>query len=412
MRRTLLLTVVSDWLPKLVAFLAVVLVARKLGASSFAYFAVALSWIGYAWWAVDLGQAGYSIRTLAASAGSEQRRLGSEIFSLYLALAVAVSAVLVLLLLVTGAGSTQNGRLLLAMSPYLVAYAVFPDWWLRARGQLVQLGAANWAVVLCCLTVWVVVPPSEPVVYALAFGLSPLAGAAVAMLVLSRTSGVPRWVASWRAWKGHLQTSLLFGAAGVGGQVAVPLALATMTSTGSTQAAGAFALGMRAAAAAANALWLLLQNALPPLLARARPMSGRVVLGASLPGLLGVGAGVLLWQPVLAPLVGPSYTGAAGYAALGALLLAVWGPKYVVEIGLIVGYRDKQRIVVNMLAPVLVIGAAVTGLAVARSWVMPVVLLAAEGLAAVVGYVLLRRTRPATAADVAEGTKRASAVDG
>jgi O-antigen/teichoic acid export membrane protein len=412
-RRTVLLTLVSDWLPKLVSFLAVVLVARRLGAPEFAYFAVALSWMGYAWWAVDLGQAGYSVRTLAATSGARQRRLGSEIFSLYLTLAVVVSLLLVALLLVTGAAGSREGTLLLAMSPYLLAYAVFPDWWLRARGQLLHLGAANWAAVLSLLLAWALVPPGDAVAYALAYGLSPFAGAVVAMVALGRAGALPRWVASWTAWGQHLRTSLLFGVAGVGGQVSVPLTLATMTSVGSPRAAGAFALGLRASAAAANALWLLMQNALPRLLAGSRPVTGRMAAAAAVPPLLGVGVAALLWHPLIEPVVGPSYAGAGSYAALGVLLLAVWGPKYVVEIGLVATYGDKQRIAVNWVSPVLVVGAVVWGLADGRSWVMPVVLLTGEGLAAVLGFGLLRGRR---AGDRAEGTtaaspaKRASAV--
>ncbi|MGB8650857.1 MAG: oligosaccharide flippase family protein [Mycobacteriales bacterium] len=393
MRRTVLLTLVSDWLPKLVAFLAVVLVARKLGASEFAYFAVALSWMGYAWWAVDLGQGGYSIRTLAASSGAEQRRLGSEIFSLYLTLAAVVTVGVVALLLVTGARDVSSGRILLAMSPYLLTYAVFPDWWLRARGQLWQLGAANWAMVLSLLVAWALVPSGDAVGYALAYGLAPLAGAVVAVLALERDGTRPVWTPSWTAWLRHLRTSLMFGAAGLGGQVAVPLALATMTATSSPRAAGAFALGMRASGAAANALWLLLQNALPRLLSAQRPITAGIAAGAALPPLLGVGVAVVLWHPVLEPVLGASYSGAGAYAALGVLLLAVWGPKYVVEIGLVASFGDAQRIVMNCVAPVVVVAVVLSGLPTGRSWVMPAALLCGEGLAAVVGYALLRARR-------------------
>ncbi|MCW2600022.1 MAG: Polysaccharide biosynthesis protein [Frankiales bacterium] len=391
MRRTVLLTVMSDWLPKLVAFLGVLLVARRLGASEFAFFAVALSWTGYAWWAIDLGQAGYSIRTLAASSGAAQQRLGSEIFSLYLALAAVVSAGLVAVLLLTRAYHAPDGRLLLAMSPYLLAYALFPDWWLRARGQLLQLGAANWAAVVTLVVAWILVPSGDGVAYALGYGLSPLAGATVAMYILARHGSLPTWTPSWTAWLRHLRTSLMFGAAGVGGQISVPLALATMASTGNPRAAGAFALGMRASAAAANALWLLLQNALPHLLTGTRPVTARTAIGAAMPPLLGVGVAVLLWHPLLAPALGSSYAQAGGYAALGALLLVVWGPKYVIEIGLVATFGDAQRIVMNIVPPVLVVAAVLTGLQTGRSWAMPTALLCGEGLAAVVGYALLRR---------------------
>ncbi|MCW2778052.1 MAG: hypothetical protein JWN17_1777, partial [Frankiales bacterium] len=161
MRRTAWLTLLSDWLPKLVSLVSVVLIARRLGASSFADFAVALGWIGYAWWAVDLGQAGYSIRTLAARTGSAQHRLGCEIWSLYLALATTVSAALVLALWVTGATDGPRGRLVLLLTPFLLAYAVFPDWWLRARGLLPALGAANWATALALLLVVGLLPPGS-----------------------------------------------------------------------------------------------------------------------------------------------------------------------------------------------------------------------------------------------------------
>src|SRR4051794_7449653 len=172
MRRTALLTLLSDWLPKLVSFLTVVLLARRLGADEFAQYAVALSWVGYAWWGVDLGQAGYSIRTLAVARGEQQHRLGSEIFSLYLALSLVVSAAVVVLVVATTGSGSSSGRLVLAMTPYLICYGLFPDWWLRARGMLWELGAANWAVAVGFLAA-VLVLPVQPALDALAFGLSP-----------------------------------------------------------------------------------------------------------------------------------------------------------------------------------------------------------------------------------------------
>lgn len=391
-RRTVLLTLMSDWLPKLVAFLAVVLVARRLGAAEFAYFGLALSWMGYAWWSVDLGQAGYSVRTLASSSGQEQRRLGSEIFSLYLTLAGVVSTALVLLLVATGAHRSPDGRLLLAMCPYLLTYALFPDWWLRARGQLLQLGAANWATVLSLLLAWLLMAPGNGVGYAIAYGLSPLAGAAVGLWVLRRQGSSPVWTPSARAWGQHLRKSLMFGAAGLGGQVSLPLTLATMTAVGDPRAAGAFALGMRASASAANALWLLLQNALPRLLSGVRPITAWTVAAAALPPLLGVGAAAALWSPLLASVLGTSYLGSGGYLALGALLLAVWAPKFLVEIGLVAAFGDVQRILMNAIPPLLIASAAVTGLGTHRPWAMPATLLCAEGVATVVGYGMLRRT--------------------
>lgn len=400
-RRTLLLTAVSDWLPKLVAFLAVVLVARRLGAAEFAYFAVALSWTSYAWWTVDLGQAGYSVRTLAASGAEHQRRLGSEIFSLYLALAAVVSVMLVGLLVASGFHDSRSGRLLLAMSPYLIAYALFPDWWLRATGRLGALGIANWAQVLSLLVAWAVVPADRSELYALSYGLSPLAGAFVALATLWLAGAAPRPAVSWNAWWTHLRTSLLFGLAGLGGHVSVPLTLATLTATGSARAAGAFALGLRAAASAANALWTLLQNVLPRLVQDRRQIPGRALLAAGVVPLLGVSVGALLWSPVITPVVGGSYAGAGFYALLGAGLLVVWGPKYLVEIGLVASFGDRRRIAMNAVAPTLVVLAAVSGLAAGRSWVMPAVLLAGEAAGIAVGLALLRTHRRIASRDTA-----------
>jgi O-antigen/teichoic acid export membrane protein len=394
MRRTALLTLLSDWLPKLVSFATVVLLARRLGAPEFAQLAVALSWIGYAWWGVDLGQAGYSIRTLAAATGAEQRRLGSEIFSLYVALAAAVSGIVVLVLAVAGDLAGGSGRLLLAMTPYLLCYALFPDWWLRARGQLWQLGAANWAVAGGFLAA-VLALPRNAALDALAFGLSPLAGAAVSLTVLWRARQLPQLQVSRRAWRTHLRTSLLFSASGAGGQVATPLALASMTAA-NPGAAGAFALGLRASGAAANALWLLLHNALPHLLAQRRAdarrrLGVRYVLAAAVPPLLGVLIAVALWHPVRDHVIGPSYSRYGGYLLLGAALLVVWGPKYLVEINLIASFGDLRRIAMNMLAPVLVIAALISGITDSRPWVMPTALLLGEVLATALGFVLLNR---------------------
>lgn len=399
MRKTLLLTVFSDWLPKLAAFLSVVLVARSLGASDFAWFAVALSWLGYAWWTVDLGQAGYSIRALAAADGPAERRVGSEIFSLYAALALGVSLVLAVALVVSGAAGAPEGRLLLAMSPYLLAYALFPDWWLRARGQLVALGLANWAVVLFFLAGWALSPAGSEHAYALAYGLSPLAGAVVAWAALARHDRHPRWTASWSRWRVHLRTSLLFGAAGLGGQVAVPLTLALMTATGDRRAAGAFALGLRAAASAANALWLLLQNALPRLLhTRARVSVRLLLVAAALPA-LGLSVAAALWTPLVAPLVGESYRPAGGHLLLGAALLVAWGPKYVVEIGLISRYGDVPRIVMNAVPPAVVLVALAVGTAGAGTAALALALIAGEAAAAGIGFLLLSRREP-TAPDL------------
>jgi O-antigen/teichoic acid export membrane protein len=400
MRRTALLTLLSDWLPKLVSFATVVLLARRLGAPEFAELAVALSWIGYAWWGVDLGQAGYSIRTLAAATGAEQRRLGSEIFSLYLALAAVVSGIVVLLLAVTGGLGGGSGRLLLAMTPYLLCYALFPDWWLRARGQLWQLGAANWAVAGGFLAAVLALPSGDAVLDALAFGLSPLAGAVVSLGVLGRAGQLPRVRASRTAWRTHLRTSLLFSASGAGGQVATPLALASMTAA-SPGAAGAFALGLRASGAAANALWLLLHNALPHLLAQRRAdsrrrLDGRHVLAAAVPPLLGVLVAVALWPPIRDDVVGPSYSPYGGYLLLGVALLVVWGPKYLVEINLIASFGDLRRIVMNLVAPVLVVAALLAGITDQHPWVMPAALLLGEALATGLGFVLVNR-RPAEA---------------
>ena len=389
MRRTVMLTFVSDWLPKLVNFVAILLLARRLGAPSFAYWAVALAWIGYAWWAVDLGQAGYSIRTLASTDDSQQRRIGSEIFSLYLALALTVTLGLAAVLTALGSFHSPHGRLLLAMSPYLVSYAVFPDWWLRARGLLMQLGVANWAAAVALLTGVILLPARDGVGFALCYALAPLAGAAVALLVLAHRHFLPRLTLSPRAWIRHLRISLKFSAAGLGGQVAVPVALATMAGRSSATAAAAFALGLRAAGAAANALWLLLHNALPRLLHGHNKVTPRAILLAAVPPLIAVGVAALLWEPLILPLVGPSYAGVGGSAALGLMLLAVWGPKYMVEIGLIAAFRDSARIVMNLVPAIVVVAAAASGAAEGRTWVMPVALLAGESAAALLGGTLL-----------------------
>lgn len=392
MRRTVLLTLVSDWLPKLVAFLAVVLVARSLGAADFAYYAVALSWLGYAWWSVDLGQAGYSVRALATSEPHDQRRVGSEIFSLYLALAVVVTTALAGLLLLTGAGRSPAGELLLAMSPYLLTYALFPDWWLRARGQLLALGVANWAAVLSFLLAWALLPEGSATGYAVGYGLSPLAGAVIAWGALARRGSSPSVVVSWSRWRRHLQTSLLFGAAGLGGHVSLPLTLAAMTQAGDRRAAGAFALGVRASAAAANALWILLQNCLPRLVRAGPTITLRHLAAAAALPALGIAVGAALWTPVLAPFVGDSYAAAAGHLLLGAGLLVVWGPKYLVEIGLIAGYGDTRRIVMNSVPAVVVTAALLAGAARLGTGALVTVLLVGEGAAVAVGVLLLRRS--------------------
>jgi hypothetical protein len=76
---------------------------------------------------------------------------------------------------------------------------------------------------------------------------------------------------------------------------------------------------------------------------------------------------------------------------LGAALLVVWGPKYLVEINLIASFGDLRRIAMNMLAPVLVIAALISGITDSRPWVMPTALLLGEVLATALGFVLLNR---------------------
>jgi O-antigen/teichoic acid export membrane protein len=401
------LTTMSDWLPKLVAFVAMMLVARLLGAPAFALFALAQSWIGYGWAAVDLGQAGYSVRTLAdrhgrapgnGEAGAEERRLGYEIFGLYLVLAVAVTTGLVVVLLTTELGSTEAGRLVVLMTPFLVSYALLPDWWLRAGGQLGWLGAANWSSVLCFLVALALIPHGHADGYALAYGLAPLAAAAVAWWALSRRGIRPGLIVRWSAWKVHLRCSVLFAAAGAAGQIAVPLTLLGMSGAGDEAAVGAYAVGLRVAAAAAGALWLLVQNALPRVLASRRQITWTTAAAAAAPGLLGLIPFVVLWRPVLAPLLGPSYAELGGFVALGLIVLVVWGAKFVVEMGLIAAYADRSRIVMNVIAPLTVTAVLVTGLAGRGAATAPLVLLAGEATGAVIGLGLLRRSRRLNAA--------------
>jgi O-antigen/teichoic acid export membrane protein len=393
------LTAISDWLPKFISFLTMLLVARLLGAAGFAVFALAQAWIGYGWAAVDLGQAGYSVRTLAGRSQDEETRLGYEIFGLYLVLAVSVTAGLVVALRVSGLGDTDAGHLVVLMTPFLVSYALLPDWWLRARGQLGILGAANGAAVLCFLLAVALLPAGHAQGYAIAYGVAPLAAALVAWLALARRGIRPRLVMRWRAWRSHLRYSMLFATAGAAAQVPVPLTLLGMTAAGDEAATGAYAVGLRIAAASAGALWLLVQNALPRLLASQRRITVSIALAATLPGLAGLISGALLWRPLLAPLLGPSFADLGAFVALGLVLLMAWGAKSTVEMGLIAAYADRARIVMNVVTPLAVGAVLVTGLAGRHTAVAPVALLGGEAVSVIVGLVLLRRTRTGTTPD-------------
>jgi hypothetical protein len=239
----------------------------------------------------------------------------------------------------------------------------------------------------------VLVPRGHVEGYALAYGLAPLAAAAVAWIALARRGILPRVVLRWRAWKGHLRYSLLFAVAGAAGQIAVPLTLLGMAAAGDTAAVGAYAVGLRVAAAAAGALWLLIQNALPRLLASGRRITGPNAVAAGLPGLVALIPCALLWRPLLAPGLGPSYAELGGFVALGLVVLAVWGSKFVVEMGLIAGYADPARIAMNAVAPVTVAIVLVTGLAARGAEIAPLALLGGEAAGVLVGLVLLRRSR-------------------
>src|SRR5690606_39554534 len=128
---------------------------------------------GYGWAAVDLGQAGYSVRALAGKSRDEESQLGHEIFGLYLTLALAVTGALVVLLAASGLGSTPSGRLLLLMAPFLACYALFPDWWLRASGLLGLLGAANGVAVVSFGAAVVLLPAGDAGGDAVAYGRAP-----------------------------------------------------------------------------------------------------------------------------------------------------------------------------------------------------------------------------------------------
>jgi hypothetical protein len=306
-------------------------------------------------------------------------------------LAVVVTGALALVLLVSGSAQSTQGRLLFAMTPYLVAYAVFPDWWLRASGMLGTLSIANWCYVLSFLVALLLLPKGSSVAYALAYGLAPLAGAVVAWYALARRGTLPRFRGDWSAWLSHLRSSLLFAAAGASSQLSVPLTLVAMTAAGDARAAGAFAVGLRVAASAANGLWLFLQNALPRLLSSRRRITAITVLASALPPMVGIGVGALLWHAVIAPVLGPSYAQSGAFVALGIMTLAVWWPKYVVEIGLIASYADVSRILMNVVAPGIVIVSLLTGFSKQHAWNAPLVLLAAECIGATCGFRVLRR---------------------
>jgi O-antigen/teichoic acid export membrane protein len=391
--RVTLLTALSDWIPKAIGLLLMFLLGRVLGPGPFTTYTLALTWVNYAWTLTDQGLGGFGIRLVAARQEGF-RSATDEIVGTYCVTAAAVWA-LVVAVAVFGTQPPLQG-VLLAMSIFVLTYAVYPDWLLRGLGALRVLAIGNWATLLVwagllAATMAATSLDAAALPYAaLAYGVSPVAGAILAWWWL-RTRGwsLRLWVPP-RVLLRRLGAALAFSAGGIIGGIATPLMFSTVVHLSSASAAASLALGLRLSTAAAGAGWIALQNMLPALVrVPVRATAGRQLIGAALPGIALTLAAAILWPILIQPFLGDGYRGGFPLFLVGVANSISFGMKYLAEMRLLAAFQDMSRTIVGSVGLVCTALGCGMGLLTGSPWYAALGFTAGEAVAALVGFGLL-----------------------
>jgi O-antigen/teichoic acid export membrane protein len=352
-----------------VGFAIMLYIARRLGPDGFATFSLGFAWVHLCWAAVDLGTSNYALRLLTEEPANRTVRL-AELFSLNLFLAALTAAVV-------GAGvwlliRDDSLRLTtVAMLVFLLTFASFPDWYLRGTSALNTLSLANFAAAaLWLLLTFTFGNLPQPAGFALAWALSPLAGAAIFWASISTRNLPLRRGINPASWLAHVKISGLFAVSGALSNATIPAVITGLRIIGGSEVLGAYAVGLRIAAVMAGALLIVLQNLTPHLIRqRASLNKGRFVVIALFVGFLAFGAISLLAPILLIPLVGSAYQQGLPAILLGFAAIIPWSAKFPIEALLISHHADRPRIAMQLVS-LSVIAVAAFGAFATHTWLL------------------------------------------
>jgi O-antigen/teichoic acid export membrane protein len=385
---TIAWTVIGEWTPRLVGFGITLYVARRLQPHDFGIYALALAWVHLCWGAVDVGTSNYALRLLA-----EEPKRREQIFSELVGLNVCLSVIAAgigagLTILIVKDPVTRASLLLMLI--FLLAFALYPDWYLRGTTDLPVLAVGNFASTALWLGLIATLGPvPQPMGFALAWSLSPLAGAAVfwgrhpRLLRLDQALSPRRWLV-------HLRISSLFAVSGGLSNATIPAASTALRLIGGNVILGSYAVGQRIASVFAGALLIALQN-LTPFLVRQR---GRIRHGwfvglALLCGSALFGGAILLIPFTLIPLIGQAYAANIPIILIGLAAIVPWSAKLPIEVLLIARHSDRARIEMQ-LASLVVVAVATAIAAVLQAWpVVAVGYVVGEAIASLMGWLRL-----------------------
>ncbi len=362
--------------------------AWKLGPAAFGTFALSMAIVQMCWLGVDLGTGAYGLRQVARDPENHVETL-AELVLLNTALAVAVAAGVVAVAL-SAINTPSLRQSVLAMTPYLLTFAAFPDWYLRGRGKLRSLALANGATAAVLVVGSLLASvPNIPAAYGLAWAVSPAGGALMFWSESRRIPKAYRWHVSVRQLYRHLRTSILFATAGVLTGAGPTIVIIGMAATASAPVLGAFALGLRLAQNAITAYWLFLQNLVPRLIRLddgTKPKESVALSVAAGIAMFLVGTSVLYFG---VNQLGSQYRNWLIWTVAGLAVITPWAAKASAEILLVSRDRDRARIWVALASLAGCVVAALAGSAFGEPALIPAIVICGEIAAASLGLWLL-----------------------
>lgn len=268
---------------------------------------------------------------------------------------------------------------------YPIAYAAFPDWYLRASARFELLGVSNLAITLAWVAMSGVAWVAGAGVWALAlaWALSPLAGSVVSLGVLRSAFSVSN-PASFRQSAGmHLAPALRFGIAGLLSNVSLPVTLAAMAAGASAASAGAFGIGIRIAALLVGGLGTLSQHLMVDVHgSRSGPSQLRLVLAFALfTGIVIAASLVFAVSPLFSAVLGVSFEPERLWFVAGVVGLGVAGVKQGVVPHFAAQVFDRRRPWVAAAGVAVTVTTVGFGLASGTSWLLAVGLPFGEAVA-------------------------------
>jgi O-antigen/teichoic acid export membrane protein len=387
---TLAWTVFGEWTPRLLGFAITLFIARRLGPRDFGTFALVFAWVHLCWGAVDVGTSNYALRLLAEQPARRPAILG-ELLTLNLTLAALTGTLLAALsiILVTEVSIRST---FLVMLLFLFTFAAYPDWFLRGTGVLNTLAVANFAVAALWLSLTLGLGAlPQPSGYALAWALSPLAGAVVFWSRYRGYVGELHQGIAPRKWLSHVKISGLFALSGGLANATIPAASTGLQVIGGSVVLGSYTVGLRIAAVIAGALLIGLQNFTPQLVRqRGHINQGQLVGLALVGGIVLFSTATILVPFVLIPLIGTAYRLGEPEILIGFAAIVPWSAKFPIEALLIADHADRARIAIQLVS-LAIVGVAIGGALLLHSWPLVAVgYLVAEATGAGVGWILLR----------------------